>query len=90
MTVSVRSVLSVPLLSASIRRRNGGLSRTAAIRSIRNLPGAFLPDEPDGLGYGREREWNRETQGIDDYLVAIKQKEGTGAQTSALPKGEQS
>lgn len=32
----------------------------------------------------------REHKGIDDYLAAIKQKEGTGAQTSALPKGEQS
>ena len=35
-------------------------------------------------------EWNGKHKGIDDYLAAIKQKEGTGAQTSALPKGEQS
>lgn len=35
-------------------------------------------------------EWNGKLKGIDDYLAAIKQKEGTGAQTSALPKGEQS
>lgn len=34
-------------------------------------------------------EWNGNIR-IDDYLAAIKQKEGTGAQTSALPKGEQS
>ena len=33
-------------------------------------------------------EWNGKLKGIDDYLVAIKQKEGDGAQTSALPKGE--
>ena len=35
-------------------------------------------------------EWNGKHKGIDDYLAAIKQKEGAGAQTSALPKGEQS
>ena len=35
-------------------------------------------------------EWNGKHKGIDDYLADIKQKEGTGAQTSALPKGEQS
>ena len=35
-------------------------------------------------------EWNGKLKGIDDYLAAIKQKEGAGAQTSALPKGEQS
>lgn len=51
--------------------------------------GSFPADEPDGLGYGRERGVERNTR-IDDYLAAIKQKEGTGAQTSALPKGEQS
>ena len=33
---------------------------------------------------------NGKLKGIDDYLAAIKQKEGAGAQTSALPKGEQS
>ena len=38
----------------------------------------------------KRQEWNGKHKGIDDYLAAIKQKEGTGAQTSALPKGEQS
>ena len=61
MTVSVRSVLSVPLLSASIRRRNGGLSRTAAIRSMKSA-GSFLPmnrmvwDDDESGGVERETQ----------------------------------